>query len=156
MSAPGVTALMSFLVCMLVCGCSSFQRHWKQTVRYPAPSDTMVGAWEGEWFSDHNGHHGRLRCLVTPRSNDLHQAWFHAKYKKGIITLSFAYKVNLQVQPTNTANRYSFVGQDDLGVLAGGVYHYEGHASPIQFFSTYRCQYDYGTFQMSRPQSTAP
>ena len=38
-----------------------------------------------------------------------------------------------------------------LGFLAGGVYHYEGHADATNYFSTYSCKYDHGTFQMSRP-----
>ena len=48
-------------------------------------------------------------------------------------------------------DRYRFEGQADLGSLAGGLYHYEGYATLTNFYSTYRAQYDFGTFQMTRP-----
>ncbi len=34
---------------------------------------------------------------------------------------------------------------------SGGVYHYDGDATPTNFFSTYKSKYDHGTFQMTRP-----
>jgi hypothetical protein len=45
-----------------------------------------------------------------------------------------------------------FEGEADLGWLAGGVYRYDGQATPASFFSTYKSKYDHGTFQMKRPE----
>jgi len=48
---------------------------------------------------------------------------------------------------------WQFQGDENLGWLAGGVYHYEGRVSPTNFHSTYRSKYDHGTFEMGRPQA---
>lgn len=140
--------LAGLWACLAWTGCSSFNREWKTRAAGPPPTG-MEGRWEGTWQSDKTGHTGPLRCLITPQTDDLYQAWFHAKYKK-VFTWSFAYKVDLHVEPRD--GTFQFHGQEDLGKLAGGVYHYEGKASSTNFFSTYRCPKDDGTFQMKRPQ----
>jgi hypothetical protein len=63
--------------------------------------------------------------------------------------LSFGYTVPLQVEPAT--NGFKFSGQANLHWYAGGIYKYEGHADATNFFSTYSCKYDHGTFQMTRP-----
>lgn len=111
----------------------------------------MAGPWDGEWRSDANGHHGRLRCLMSPLSDEAWQARFHAKYKIfKFIPISFGYTVELTGKETN--GHHTFQGEEDLGKLAGGIYHYEGEATAEEFFSTYRSQYDHGTFHMRRPE----
>lgn len=127
-------------------GCSGFRGTWRDAERAGVTPVGMEGRWEGQWLSESNGHHGRLRCVVTRQSNDVYQAWFHAKYWG---CLSFAYKVGLRVEEEET--RDVFHGEEDLGRLAGGVYHYSGWATATNFFSTYRCSRDHGTFQMTRP-----
>jgi hypothetical protein len=42
-------------------------------------------------------------------------------------------------------------GQENLGKLAGGNYHYTAQADPENFRSTYSNKYDYGTFELKRP-----
>jgi hypothetical protein len=79
------------------------------------PDKHIEGAWEGEWISDTNGHHGRLRCLVTENKDGTYTTWYHAKYKK---ILGFAYSVNVDATPAPQG--YSFKGEADLGKLAGG------------------------------------
>src|ERR1051325_10046821 len=114
-------------------GCSSFNRDWKKTGRSSAAAAGLEGRWEGQWISEVNGHHGRLRCIVQ-KQEDVYQARFRAKYRK---ILSFGYTVPLRAEPID--NGYKFRGEADLGTLAGGVYHYEGHADATSFFSTYSC-----------------
>ena len=75
-----------------------------------------------------------------------YKARFHANYAK---IFTFNYTVPLTVTPTN--GNYQFSGEANLGWYAGGKYEYTGKASPTNFFSTYRCESDNGTFQMSRP-----
>jgi hypothetical protein len=45
---------------------------------------------------------------------------------------------------------WHFQGAANLGFMAGGVYRYEGTATPSRFHSTYTSKYDHGTFDMER------
>jgi hypothetical protein len=140
---------LSFLVLMpavvlVGAGCSSFDREWKKIGPNSVATSGLVGRWEGQWSSDVNGHHGKLRCIVMKEGDD-YEARFHAKYRR---ILSFGYTVPLKAEPTVTG--YQFHGEADLGALAGGIYHYAGRADGTNFFSTYSCKYDHGTFQMER------
>ncbi len=134
------------LVAFLAAGCSSFNRDWKATVAASAPG-TINGPWEGTWKSDDSGHHDRLRCLIRAEGMGAYQARFRANYRK---IISFSYTMKMVGAETNGVFR--FRGEANLGRLAGGIYHYEGEASAITFFSTYSSRYDHGTFQMSRPK----
>lgn len=131
-------------VVLVGASCSSFNREWRKVGRNAVASSGLEGRWEGEWSSDVNGHRGRLRCIVN-KDEDVYRARFHAKYRK---ILSFGYTVPLKAEPTE--NGYKFRGEADLGSLAGGIYHYEGHADATNFFSTYSSKSDHGTFQMQR------
>lgn len=139
------TALLLFP--LLFSGCSSFNDDWKQAARQPASSGDLQGRWQGVWASDVTGHTDQLRCIVTKKDDGTCQAKFHAKYHQ---VLSFGYTVPLKVQPSAVAGTFQFSGAADLGWLAGGEYHYDGEADSTNFFSTYRCKYDHGTFQMTR------
>jgi hypothetical protein len=78
---------------------------------------------------------------------------FHAAYKSEtfkFITVYFGYTVRMEAQPS-TNDSVAFHGSENLGVLAGGVYTYEGNATATSFFSTYKSKYDHGTFEMKRP-----
>jgi len=130
-------------VILVAAGCSSFNREWKKVGQNPNAGSELEGRWEGHWISEVNGHHGRLRCLVS-REGEVYQARFHAKYMK---ILSFGYTIPLRAAATD--NGYIFSGEADLGVM-GGIYRYEGHADATNFFSTYSSKYDHGTFQMQR------
>lgn len=133
------------LAIFLAGGCTTFDHDWKKTARQ-APSDDLQGRWQGTWASEADGHTDKLRCVITKKEDGTYRARFHAKYRK---VLSFGYTVPLNVG--QTAGAFKFSGEADLGWLAGGVYHYEGHADRTNFFSTYSCKYDHGTFQMTRP-----
>ncbi len=131
---------------LLAGGCTTFNHDWERAAESASLPGEMQGRWQGEWQSEATGHHGRLRCLVTRTTNDLYQARFHAKYQK---ILSFKYTVSLKAE--QVGGLFNFTGHEDLGWLAGGVYHYEGHADATNFFSKYSSKYDHGTFQMTRP-----
>jgi len=131
-------------VVLVGASCSSFNREWRKSGRNPVAASGLEGRWEGQWISDANGHHGKLRCIIV-KEGEVYRARFHAKYRK---ILSFGYTVPLKAEAT--PNGFKFQGEADLGTLAGGVYNYEGHAEATNFFSTYSCKYDHGTFQMQR------
>ncbi|MBI2924995.1 MAG: hypothetical protein HYY24_04725 [Verrucomicrobia bacterium] len=148
-SAPGRAAAVLALcgTLLLATGCSSFHREWRAAARQPAPAHSLEGRWEGTWHSEANGHTGRLRCLIKEPEDGRYRARFHAKFLR---ILSFGYAARLDA--TEQAGRYRFQGQAVLPKWAGGAYRYEGHATATNFFSTYRCARDHGTFEMTRPK----
>jgi hypothetical protein len=131
---------------LLFSACSTFQRDWRRALAQPVPADDLQGPWEGFWHSDSNGHNGRLRCLISRLDDRQYRFRYHAVYW-GI--LRFSYNMDAEVQRQGEA--FEFQGAADLGRLAGGVYEYEGRATPSEFFSTYRSKYDHGIFKMARP-----
>jgi hypothetical protein len=135
--------------CVAVCGCSSFNREYRQALTQPVPREAISGPWQGRWLSHYNGHNDELRALVTRIDASHYDVKFRAKYKKGI-TFHFGYTVRLETLPA-TNGVVVFRGAENLGALAGGVYRYEGHATPTNFFSTYRSKHDHGIFEMQRP-----
>lgn len=140
-------AACALFLCLLLCGCSTFNRDWRNAAKNSAPANSVEGRWEGRWLSDANGHSGALRCLVT-RVDEAHcRARFHAVYGN---VLHFTYTVPLAIQ--SHFDGWEFDGEENLGKLAGGVYYYEGRANSTNFFSTYRSTYDHGTFEMHRPR----
>jgi hypothetical protein len=136
-------AAVLMLLCLLT-GCSSFHKEWKQAATDTAPKG-IEGRWEGEWRSDKNGHHGALRCVVTQTSPTTYRAHYHAKYFK---ILRFAYVATLNGTETNGV--VALQGEANLGKLAGGVYKYNGTATPTEFRSSYESKYDHGNYQMGR------
>lgn len=130
---------------LLVCGCSSFNREWRQAGRKPVALDSLEGRWEGRWLSGANGHNGGLRCLISRQTNDTYAAQFRASY---MWVLRFSYTVPLTVE--SQEGGWRFQGEADLGAAAGGVYHYAGTATRTNFHSTYRSPADHGIFEMNR------
>lgn len=146
--------VVAFLALCLLClteGCSSFSHAWAKAAVQTASTNSVLGRWAGTWSSDANGHHGELRCIVSARKDGTYNARFHAVYRK---VLGFGYTALLKGVETNSA--FEFSGQANLGWWAGGVYHYEGRVEGTNFFSTYRCKYDHGTFEMTRPMQESP
>jgi hypothetical protein len=136
--------MVSALLVFLLSGCSSFTRDWRAAAQTPGSTNDLSGRWEGSWISEVNRHEGRLRALVTKKSDMVYEARFHAKYMK---ILSFGYTVDLEARHDGAA--FNFTGSANLGSL-GGVYHYAGEAGGTNFQSTYSSKYDHGTFQMKR------
>jgi hypothetical protein len=143
---PPLVGFAALLAALFVTGCSTFNYEWRRVVRVGTATNDVVGAWEGKWVSNLNGHNGKLRCLITRETNGVLNARFYATYKR---ILRFGYTVPLEARGTD--NGVAFLGSADLGKLAGGVYKYSGYATPTNFFSTYESKYDHGTFEMLRP-----
>src|SRR5438046_2997085 len=106
--------VLALLLALPLAGCTSFNRDWKAAAKSAPFPNAIEGRWEGTWLSHTNGHHGRLRCLMTRNSDEQFLARFHATYKK---ILRFGYTVPLTVHRTNGV--YEFQGGADLGKLAG-------------------------------------
>lgn len=145
---PSAVAFMLWMLISLswlTTGCSTFNRDWGKAADLPATD--IHGRWQGTWKSDASGHSGRLRCILKRLSAEEYQARFHAKYQK---IFSFSYTVVLP--GTSIDGAFQFTGDANLGWYAGGKYHYEGRITATNFFSTYHCKSDYGSFRMSRPK----
>ena len=139
---------------MLGAGCCGFDRAWRRAAEEnPGARDDIRGRWAGTWRSDVSGHHNELRCLMTPQTNDVFSARFHARYKKGIFRFSFSYTIPLRVR--RSGDSFEFDGEADLGWLAGGIYRCDGSATVTNFHSTYESKYDHGVFELSRPPEPA-
>lgn len=139
-------ALTALLAAALLSGCSGFGREWRAAAKQPTPTNDITGRWEGRWVSASNGHHGKLRCVMTRATGDLCLARFHATYA-GVF--SFGYTATLNV--TNDVAGFRLNGEADLGKLAGGVYRYDGLANPTNFLCRYQAADDHGRFEMTRP-----
>ena len=134
------------MLTLLLAGCSSFNRAWKQAGT--TPTDSIEGRWEGHWLSGQNGHHGALRCLIKKGTEGPCSARFRATYMK---LLHFSYTIPLEVTRTNDV--WYFRSVADLGKMTGGIYQYEGSTTTTRFHSTYESKYDHGDFEMARPAS---
>jgi hypothetical protein len=135
-----------------------YNRDWNKAATTDATRNpkNLEGAWNGTWKSNHDGHHGQLRAIVTkiptaagqPEKYNFryhatwaniisgvisaeHQAIPAGKKKDGVVTLS---------------------GEKDLGRL-GGVYGFTGVASPVEFKADYKSKLDKGVFEMKRPKT---
>ena len=138
---------LALLAITLLCGCSSFNRDWHKAAAQPTPANSIEGRWEGSWTSASNAHTGNLRCLLSHKEGASYEARFRATYGK---VFHFSYATPLTVQ--EHGDGWEFNGESNLGKMAGGVYYYEGRASPVNFFSTYKSKYDHGVFEMHRPK----
>lgn len=146
----GSTAGLLGLLCvgLSTAGCRSFHQEWKEARRSVAPTNDISGAWEGTWQNRNNTHQDRMRAVLTSIGSDTYRASFYAWYKR---VLTFSYTTELRVE-RREGELVLFRGETDLGKLAGGLYRYEGHATPADFFSTYDSKYDIGTFTLRRPR----
>ncbi len=133
---------ISHLLAALFNDRSRFDREWRE-YRPPAGDKGIQGRWLGEWISEENGHRGELKCVLTKIATDKYNAHFYAVFAK---MLRVCYSV--QLHGGQAGEKVELEGEADLGRLAGGVYHYKGHATPSEFQCAYRCAYDHGAFQM--------
>lgn len=144
------TVLSLAILACCITGCSSFNREYQAALAQPIPTTDISGPWEGTWVSDKNGHNGKLRAVLRQTSADEFDAHFHATFWK---IFRASYRVPLKFEEKD--GRAILSGKSDLGWLSGGVYTYQGEATPANFFSTYKSKYDHGTFEMQRPSQEA-
>ena len=141
-------AVLLVVVCGLLTGCC-FERQWQAAKSYSYPEQELAGCWEGTWQSDYNGHHGRLRAIITKQGEGYYDAHFHATYAA---VIPFEFELPLLV--TDDGRAYALEGQADLGWLAGGLYTYNGNATATDFVAAYCAENkDHGTFTMQKVQT---
>lgn len=145
------------LVFLIACAgslgaCSSgFDAKW-QAAAHRRAIDPYAGRWAGEWKSSRNRFHGGLECVLTKatsapsgRSKELrYTADFHAHWHG----LSSSYTVVFPT--TKSRDGLTVRGQQDLGLLQGGTYKYDGLITPSKFRLDYDSRYDTGVFELKR------
>src|SRR5262245_66518940 len=113
------------LLAIAMCGCSTFERDWRQATVPPPNENSIEGRWEGTWKSDVNGHHGGLRCVMVRETNSLYQALFHATYH-GISHFSYTVPLDVQLPDVGRESHIATV----LCKLASGSYCYARRVTP--------------------------
>jgi hypothetical protein len=122
---------------------SAFDRLWRESETRGGQADEYAVRWQGEWISEVNQHHGDLRCLLRRNGPTQMEARFSAVFARW---LRVCYTALLTADASGDALRLK--GESDLGMLAGGIYQYEGELNRDRFECTYRCKYDHGTFRL--------
>ncbi len=146
-------ARMGMLACLfLLAACSSFERDWREAAA-TGTDDRFSGRWQGRWSSSkHRNSGGELRCILKrsgpaasgQRDALLYQAHFKARW----LLFSSSYKVPLTARLRGET--LSFSGAHALPAVYGGLYRFEGSATPRHFSSSYHSSYDEGRFEMDR------
>jgi hypothetical protein len=135
-------------------GCTMFHGEDKPgpaVANAPAePVDLMAGQWEGTWSNTSDSMSGRLTCSITPLGGDKYKAEFHAVFLK---VMTYDTTVTLTVQ--REAGMWKFHGEKDLGLLAGGVFTYDGHTDGYEFYSAYDSRSNKGVYRMTRHGATS-
>lgn len=121
----------------------------------PAPVDLMAGQWVGAWTSSRSDMGGALRCTIDPPDpSGAYRAHFDAVFAK-----VFNHRSDVTLKISNRTpgppRAWEFAGEEDLGLLSGGVYKYAGHTDGHDFVCTYDSAYDGGTFRLTRATETA-
>lgn len=126
------------------CGCHMGGGFALQTGQAPA-NDLMAGAWLGRWTSS-SGMSGKLVCSIKKLDDANYFAHFEAQ------TVSFlTHDSDCIFHVGQKGARWQFSGQEDLGMLFGGIYKYAGRVDANEFYCTYDSKMDKGIFRMTRP-----
>jgi len=124
---------------------SAFQDQWRRYERLENRPHGISGRWIGEWRSDLSGHHGELKCVLTPVSSERWRAYFFARYSR---LFRVGYVTDLKTKSADGHTQLE--AEEDLGTLAGGGYRCEGEATATEFNCKYSCKYDRGVFLLKR------
>ena len=140
--------LALLLVAFTSSGCSRFPGDYQTAASQPRSPTTIDGPWQGSWKSA-TGNSGRLRCLLASeyRGDGI---WCAARFEAKFWGL-FTAHYTVQLNGTRQGEAAHLSGDQDLGGLEGGKYHYEATITPTRFDATYRSPVDHGEFHLARP-----
>ena len=124
---------------------SAFLGEWRRYETLKTTSQAIEGRWVGEWISESNSHRGDLKCVLAPVSTMNYRAYFYGSFAK---IFRVAYATELKVEQIDGRNILK--GEEDLGVLAGGIYRCEGEVIGNELKCHYSCKYDCGTFRLEK------
>ena len=149
-SPSSLRGIFAMSLLLLLPGCSHFSNDWNSASK-PLLAEAIDGQWTGTWTSE-NGHGtGELKCLLTPTAADHYLAQFNAAYWS-----FFHFDQTVTLITTGNQNGHLLAsGDSDLGLFAGGVYHYEADITPSHFTATYSSSADHGKFDLHRAAGAA-
>jgi hypothetical protein len=136
-------ALMGISSLALVSCSSGFDAKWRAPARQPV-RDAITGRYAGEWRSTRGSHRGALECIFTKESPRVYRADFHAHWH------GFASSYSVPFHTEKVGSRVRFRGEEDLGMIFGGVYGYQGEVSSTSLSASYDSRYDTGVFELHR------
>lgn len=144
------------LLLFCLCQCSNYSRKFEAALanQTSTPKD-LTGAWEGTWHSESSTHHGKLQAIVTPLPSEGASQKYHFHYRAtwaGFLSGRFKtfHEASL-LDKKQDSPTWKISGVHPLPWYYGGTYSYRGKATPLEFESTYRCDYDKGRFILARP-----
>lgn len=113
------------------------------------PSDSFVGNWEGHWRSQHNGHAGKLRCIVQPTGQQPGEYAFRyeATWQK---FLTGYFTIHCQ-SVSQGPGRWRVSGEKDLGAVLGGRFSHTADLTTQTIRARYSARLDQGEMVMERP-----
>ena len=112
----------------------------------PVQAELLAGEWSGSWASTQSSMGDALRGTIDKQPDGTYRARFDAVFAK-----VFSHKSTVTLKVKDPAARpWQFTGEEDLGLLNGGVCKYEGHADGSAFVCNYVSFMDKGTFQMKQ------
>ena len=107
-------------------------------------TDLMAGHWEGTWASDSKPLEGTLRAVITRMEDGTYRAVFDAEGPLGANHSVCVFRIS------HRGAEWRFEGRENLGLLKGGTYVYEGTVDGRHFTCTYDSTFDKGVFRMTR------
>ncbi len=145
MSSRLFQIVLVLLMAGLGSSCTGWPRGWAQAKNAPT-TDGLSGAWEGTWRSHANGHTGRLRCAVFPKSPNTWEYRYRASWAK-VLCAGFTVECTGHRQRDGT---WRVTGERDLGPVFGGVFRHVGTVAGDRLEARYEAAVDEGELSLQR------
>lgn len=118
---------------------------WRSVAPSPPPRDLLAGTWEGLWSSGSKNWRGKLTAVIERLPDANYRASFDAE-----TFLGARHKSVCIFHVADRAGAWTFRGEEDLGLLQGGKYKYEGTVDGNDLVCTYDSTLDKGVYRMRR------
>lgn len=105
----------------------------------------LQGCWAGTWRSGDCRKQGPIRCVVTRIAPATYVASFCVRGFG-----RFPFSRDVQFRAVEQRSRFEIEGAADLGLLGGGVHHFEGKATLDELWCSYTARSDSGKLEMKR------
>lgn len=124
-------------------GQTHFEEEWDRFKTRGAAD--LQGCWAGTWRSNDLRKQGPLKCVLTRIAPATYVASFCVRCF-GRFPVSY----DVQFRVLERENRFDIEGAADLGLLAGGVHHFDGRASLHDLWCNYSARRETGKLELKR------
>ncbi len=143
MSPLHYAALALSALSLVSCASPRYEWAWHQAQQHPGA--LPAGAYEGTWNSAHNGHSGKLRCIVSPAADG-----FRFYYRATWATvLQGSFSLNGTAQQT-APQVWKVQGEKDLGAALGGTFTHQATLTAHTLEASYDAKFDHGLMHLHR------